>query len=47
MIAVGAQKEQRTAFTDATKPLPENYFDMFRHASPQPVLDNGDCFVAG
>jgi hypothetical protein len=47
MIAVGAQKEKRTAFTDATKPLPENYFAMFRHASPQAVLDNGNGFVAG
>jgi ERCC4-related helicase len=47
MIAAGANEEKGAAFTGATKPLPENHFVSFRHASPQAVLDNGIGFVAG
>ena len=45
-VAVRAQEKHRAAFADMTKPLPQNYFRMRRHASSQAVLDNGQGFVA-
>jgi hypothetical protein len=45
-VAVRAQEEHRAAFAGVTKPLPPNYFSMYRHASSQAALDNGNGFVA-
>jgi hypothetical protein len=46
-ITVGAQEEQRAAFTGKTKPWPQNHFLVRRHTSPPAALDNDQGFVAG
>ena len=46
-IAIGTQKEQRTAFAMQTNPWSQNYFGRSRHAYSQAVLDNGYGSMSG
>lgn len=46
-ITVRADQECRTTLGSRTKALPQNhFFSVFRHASLQAALDNGNGFVA-
>jgi hypothetical protein len=46
-IASGAQKEERAAFVESTKSLPQYHFAVGRHAYSQAVLDNRIGSMAG
>jgi hypothetical protein len=45
-ITVRADQECRATLRSRTKPLSQNHFAVFRHASVKAALDNGNGFVA-
>ena len=45
-ITVRADQEYCATLRSRAKPLPQNHFAVFRHASAEAVLDNGYDFVA-